>query len=53
MKEKLVNLRNALIQIETKGENTKIMADCIRYVEQLIFDCNFPQENHESSGCEK
>ena len=36
MKENLQKLYNTLALIETKGENTKIMADCLRYTEQLI-----------------
>lgn len=28
-------LYNTMLLIETKGESTKIMADCLRYVEQL------------------
>lgn len=36
MVEKLTTLRNTLSLIETKGENTKIMAECLRFTEQLI-----------------
>lgn len=36
MVEKLTKLRNTLSLIETKGENTKIMAECLRFTEQLI-----------------
>ena len=36
MEEKLTKLYNTLILVETKGESTKLMADCIRYTEQLI-----------------
>lgn len=36
MKEKIQTLYNTLLLIETKGESTKIMADCLRYAEQLI-----------------
>lgn len=36
MKEQLRSLYNTLALIETKGENTKIMADCLRYVEGMI-----------------
>ena len=38
MVTKLNKLHNTLLLIETKGENTKIMADCLRYVEQMIAD---------------
>lgn len=38
MVTELNKLYNTLMLIETKGENTKIMADCLRYVEQLISD---------------
>ena len=36
MKEKLAKLYNTLSNIETKGENTKIMGVCLQYLEQLI-----------------
>ena len=39
MKAKLTNLHNAMYQIETKGNNTLIMADCIKYLEQCIREC--------------
>ena len=32
----LSKLYNTLKMIETKGENTVYMADCIRFLEQLI-----------------
>lgn len=36
MDAKLTRLYNTLSQIETKGENTKIMGVCLQFVEQLI-----------------
>lgn len=36
MPEKLTKLYNTLLTIETKGESTKIMADCLRFLEQTI-----------------
>ena len=36
MAEKLTQLYSTLTLIETKGENTKIMAECIKFLEQLI-----------------
>lgn len=38
MRNNLVKLYNTMLMIETKGENTKIMADCLRFVQQLIED---------------
>jgi hypothetical protein len=35
-KEQMTRLYNTMLQIETKGESTKIMADCLRYLEQSI-----------------
>lgn len=32
----LVKLHNTMSAIETKGENTKIMCDCLRFLEQKI-----------------
>ena len=34
-KEELIKLYNTLITIETKGEHTKTMADCLRFIEQV------------------
>lgn len=36
MTNELTKLYNTLLLIETKGENTKIMAQCLQYLEQLI-----------------
>ena len=36
MVNELTKLYNTLALIETKGENTKIMAQCLQYLEQLI-----------------
>lgn len=38
--QKLIKLYNTLLTIETKGENTKIMASCIVYLEQLLTETN-------------
>lgn len=32
----LRSLYNAMTKIETKGESTKTMCDCLRFLEQLI-----------------
>ncbi len=38
MLENLSKLYNTLALIETKGDSTKLMADCLRFTEQLISD---------------
>ena len=38
IEKKLQILYNTLCAIETKGESTKIMAECLKYTEQLIND---------------
>lgn len=38
MENNLRKLYNTMLLIETKGESTKIMADCIKFLEQLIAD---------------
>ena len=35
-KENLVNLYNTMKLVETKGENTLIMADCLKFLRQWI-----------------
>lgn len=36
MVEKLTKLYNTLTLIETKGESTKLMADCLRFLERTV-----------------
>jgi hypothetical protein len=43
MGDKLTKLYNTLALIETKGENTKTMAICLNYVQQLIAEANAEQ----------
>ena len=50
MKENLQKLYNTLALIETKGENTKIMADCLRYSEQLIQQASADGQDEETKG---
>ena len=45
MKDNLVKLYNTLSLIETKGENTKIMAQCLQFIEQLLQDADKPAED--------
>lgn len=44
MKTKLVQLYNSLGLVETKGQNTLIMADCMRFLDTLIKECSEPNE---------
>ena len=36
MAENLVRLKNTLMSVETKGNSTVIMADCLRFIDQMI-----------------
>ena len=36
MIEKLTALYNTLAQVETKGDSTVIMGDCLKYLKQMI-----------------
>lgn len=36
MIEDLIKLRNTLMQIETRGENTKLMSNCLFFIEDMI-----------------
>ena len=40
MFNELAKLYNTLMLIETRGENTKIMAQCLQYIENLIAQMN-------------
>lgn len=39
MKEKLSRLYNTLTQVETKGESTLIMADCLKFLGVCVNEC--------------
>ena len=41
---KLLRLYNTLVTVETKGESTKTMADCLRYIEQMMVEAKPPEE---------
>ena len=38
MEEKLTKLYNTLMLVETKGEATKLMAQCLNYTQGLIIE---------------
>lgn len=40
MLEDLIKLRNTLMQIETKGEGTKLMSNCLFFIEDMIRKAN-------------
>lgn len=44
MKENLIKLHNTLALVETKGESTKIMAQCLQFLEQMVAECDIPKE---------
>lgn len=39
MKEKLLQLLETMKKIDTKGESTLFMADCLLFVDRLIQEC--------------
>lgn len=43
MPEKLVKLYNTLKLVSTKGEDTKVMANCLAYLEQMIAEAQAKQ----------
>ena len=53
MVTELTKLYNTLLLIETKGENTKNMANCLRFIEQLIAnEQNKQSQNKMMEGVE-
>lgn len=48
MEEKLTRLYNTLMLIETKGEGTKLMAQCLNYVQTLAAEARRPEKIEES-----
>ena len=50
-KELLLRIYNTLIQIETKGESTMLMADCIRALQTVInSEVENEQRNEDQDG---
>lgn len=47
-KENYAKLLNTLSNIETKGNNTIIVADCMKFLAQCVQEC----EQHEGAVCE-
>jgi len=39
MKDRLISVFNALAQVETKGQSTLIVADCLRELQSIISEC--------------
>lgn len=46
MEKELQKLYNTMLLIETRGANTKLMGDCLKFTEQLI-------EHAKSEGIEE
>lgn len=44
MEEKLTRLYNTMMCIETKGESTKLMAQCLNYVQALVAEARLPEK---------
>ena len=53
MDENLVRLKNTLMNVETKGNSTVIMADCIRFIDQMVDTYSAApkgeEENHDEN----
>lgn len=47
MSEELQKLYNTLSIIETKGESTIVMADCLKFVNQLIAKCKEEEKSNK------
>lgn len=47
--ENLQKLYNTMLLIETKGDSTKTMADCLRFIERMIADVEQPETNVDSA----
>ena len=52
LSQELTKLYNTLALIETKGENTKIMTQCMVFLEQLTSQIK-DLENKKEEKCEK
>lgn len=47
MSEKLLRLFNTMNRIDVKGESVLFMADCLRFLDQLIQECKAAENNAE------
>ena len=45
----LIKLRNTLNQIEVRGENVKIMSNCMFFLDQMVVDIQNGKYNHEDN----
>lgn len=43
----LTRIYNTFLTVETKGENTLVMADCLRALERVILDISKESEEEE------
>lgn len=51
--EQLTRIYNTMLEIRTKGEDTLVMSDCLRALEQVVtqvIQANQPQENNSESA---
>ena len=45
----LIKLRNTLNQIEVRGENVKVMSNCMFFLDQMVVDIQNGKYNHEDN----
>lgn len=45
--EKLTRLRNTLDLIEVRGENVKVLASCMGFIEEMVNELNAPEPTEE------
>ena len=50
MKEKLLQLLETMKKIDTKGESTLFMADCLLFVDRLIQECATEEQEEHADG---
>lgn len=48
--EQLTRIYNTMLNIGTKGEDTLIMADCLRALEQVIVQVNQASKSEAAEG---
>ena len=46
----LQKLYNTMLLIETKGANTKLMSDCLKFTEQLIDHVRTQEKEEKENG---
>ena len=52
-KENYTRLQNTLAEVETKGRNTLIIAECLKFCDMCINECDIEEKRKEEEAKEE